>query len=120
MDSSALNKHLQEIESIKTKLKFINPSESELKNPLIDLTRLATLIDPSHSIKIYSHKKILGPILMGIRLFILKILYVIFKFDFNRMIEFNQNMWIVAQQVQALEKRLKILEEQQNNRGKEL
>lgn len=79
-------------------------------NEDINLDRLAILIDPTTSTRLYSQRKILGPILTRVRTGLVKLLYFIFRLDFSRLIELHQNVWVMAYQLKETQKRVEQLE----------
>ncbi len=106
-------KRAKELESLKMRLGFLSADTVPMGGSSdIDLQRLGMLIDPSTSTKMYSHKKVVGPILTWTRLLLIKILYFLFKFDFSRVIELHQNVWVMAYQLKELQDRVNTLEKQ--------
>jgi hypothetical protein len=105
-----IKKRIKETEALKKHLGFLPQSSLAHKDEVaIDLQRLALLIDPLASTKIYSHKKIVGPILTYMRIGLLRALYFLFKFDVSRIIELHQNVWLMAQQLQEQQKDIESL-----------
>ena len=79
-------------------------------NEDVNLDRLALLIDPTTTTRLYSQRKIIGPLLTFIRTSLVKTLYFIFRLDFSRIIELHQNVWIMAYQLKDMQKRIEQLE----------
>lgn len=84
----------------------------------IDLERLALLIDPTTTTKLYSQKKWIGPFLTWMRTSFVKVLYFLFRLDFARVIELHQNVWIMAYQSREMQLRLEGLERELNHMKK--
>jgi hypothetical protein len=70
--------------------------------------------------RLYSQKKIIGPLLTWMRTGFVRLLYFLFRLDFSRVIELHQNVWIMAYQIKQMQTRLdqceaKLLQEKKNS-----
>ncbi len=99
----ALEKRIHELQALQRSSGFL-PPQPDTESIHVDLQRLALLIDPATSTKMYKHKKFLGTMLLYFRIALLKFLYLVFRFDFSRVIELHQNVWVMAHQIQELQK----------------
>lgn len=110
-DTIELEKRIREIHSIKKQMGFLSHAEIPLEGKVdIDLERLALLIDPTTTARLYSKKKYIGPFLTWMRTSLVKILYFLFRLDFSRVIELHQNVWIMAYQLKNMQARMQVLE----------
>ncbi len=114
---SSLEQRIIEIESLKKQLGFksnvVFPPEGKAH---VDLDRLALLIDPTTTTRLYSQKKFIGPLLTFLRTGFVKFLHYVFRLDFSRVIELHQNVWLMAYQMQEMQKRIDHLEQELKNK----
>ena len=113
METTELQTRINEVNTLKKQMGFKShidfPKEGKVD---IDLERLSLLIDPTTTTRLYSRKKIIGPLLTFMRTRLVKVLYFMFRLDFSRLIELHQNVWILAYQNKQMQERIEALEKE--------
>lgn len=82
-----------------------------------DLITMASLLSIQYEPIITSHRRFLGPIIVGVKKIILRFINRWIKLSLTKQVEFNQMSFNLALKLESLEQRIQLLEQQAKDKA---